>query len=184
MSGAKRLPRQAISDSAVSAINDHAERIDDLVEERNVLTHRVNDIAERVEKLEKPSRLAQTHADLMEALDDKPKPAKSWAQRMRDAVFEERWRAQQGQGLDAAAIDTLIAEAEAAMKHEWSPMATAPRDGRWVLLRRRLGGGGLAPAVTAKWSANRWRDPNSVLVLYWPGEDVTGWLPIPGEGDA
>lgn len=179
MSGAKRLPRQAISDSAVSAINDHAERIDDLVEERNVLTHRVNDIAERVEKLEKPSRLAQAHADLMEALD-RPKPAKSWAQRMRDAVFEERWRAQQGQGLDAAAIDTLIAEAEAAMKHEWRPMSTAPRDGRWVFLRRRLGP--LVPAVTAKWSSNRWRDPNSAL--YWPDDDVTGWLPIPGEGDA
>ena len=64
------------------------------------------------------------------------------------------------------------------MKPGWRPMATAPRDGRWVVLRF---GSSRNFIVAAAEGGRRWRAKDGSL---WDSIDFSGWLPIPGEGDA
>lgn len=165
------------------AINDHAARIDEMAarldsQARRLELHSrlIGGLQQRVGELEKAKDVAETHADLMEALD-KPKPM-SWGERMRKEFSHQRSEAAlygRPWQVDCSAEIALIAEAEAAMKPEWRPMATAPRDGRWVLLRR-----GSEP--------RHFMVARAVLDRCWESatrftntDQAEGWLPIPGE---
>lgn len=74
--------------------------------------------------------------------------------------------------------DDWCGEAEPAPTPQWQPMETAPRDGRWVLLRTPLGslevarflGPGEKPWITK--NGPHYGDYDRFLA---------GWFPIPGE---
>lgn len=149
------------------AINDHADRIDNYKRYIDRVIKIGVALEKRVAKLEKAKDVAETHADLMETLD-KPDP-KSWGQRMRTACAYMK-------KADDDWPHALIAEAEAAMKHEWRPMAAAPRDGRWVLLRYN----GDVPRhfLVARAKLDRsWESAHRFTNT----DQFDGWLPIPGE---
>lgn len=156
------------------AINDHAARIDEMAarldsQARRLELHSrlIGGLQQRVGELEKAKDVAETHADLMETLD-KPDP-KSWGERMRTACAYMK-------KADDDWPHALIAEAEAAMKHEWRPMAAAPRDGRWVLLRYN----GDVPRhfLVARAKLDRsWESAHRFTNT----DQFDGWLPIPGE---
>lgn len=147
-----------------NAINDHADRLDEM-------TARLESQAKRLAKLEEP--LAPKP---QEAPQPDPKP---WGKRTLEAIREEkRWAV----SIISDRTCNLIAEAEAAMKPAWRPMATAPRDGRWVFLRiRNRTAPHQVPARVAYADSGAWGTGRDPLV-----GDVgfDGWLPIPGEGDA
>lgn len=74
---------------------------------------------------------------------------------------------------------------------DWRPMATAPKDGSWILLRGRNSAGRPMVPVVVSWRTDRggrdphaWRDSSTLgdlteLAVYGVGQSLPDWQPLP-----
>jgi hypothetical protein len=133
-------------------------------------------LAERVKLLEAGIDI-NVHRDLRRAEES----AVKLAERVRELEGAQRWYIDQHEN-DGARIATLEAE-NAAVR--WQPIATAPKDGRWVLLGWFLehGGGGHPDVAFWRSDIDRWHGGGRDLKAegYF---SPTHWMPLPAHPTA